>query len=125
MQDIVSILCKSPKWAKVHCVVRRELEEWKTIEGREKLVIERHDDLDEYFKLSNDKYGDIHSLFCCFGTQVKVGEENFRKIDKTYPLLAADIALKNSNISAMQKFLIICLCRLQGAMKILVFCTLK
>lgn len=91
-------MCKSPKWTKVHCVVRRELEEWKTIEGKEKLVIERHDDLDEYFKQSNEKYGDIHSLFCCFGTQVKVGEENFRKIDKTYPLLAADIALRNSNI---------------------------
>ena len=52
--------------------------------------------MDEYFKGKNDGYKDVNALFCCLGSQVKHGEETFRKIDKTYPLLAADIALSNS-----------------------------
>lgn len=52
--------------------------------------------MDEYFKQKNDHYGHVNSVFCCLGTQVKVGEEMFRKIDQIYPLLAADIALNNS-----------------------------
>ena len=35
-------------------------------------------------------------MFCCFGSQTKHGEEVFVRVDKTYPLLAADIAIKNS-----------------------------
>ena len=31
-------------------------------------------------------------MFVCYGSQVKHGEETFRKVDKTYPLLCADIA---------------------------------
>lgn len=34
-------------------------------------------------------------MFVCFGSQVKHGEETFIKIDKTYPLLCADIAINN------------------------------
>ena len=61
-------------------------------------MIEKHNDLDDYFKQENTKYKGVDSLFCCFGSQVKHGDETFIKIDKTYPLLAADIALKNSNL---------------------------
>ena len=35
-------------------------------------------------------------MFVCFGSQVKHGEETFVKVDKTYPLLCADIAINNS-----------------------------
>ena len=39
----------------------------------------------------------------------KNGEETFVKVDKTYPLKAADIALNNSNFFIIfKKFLIIC-----------------
>lgn len=34
-------------------------------------------------------------MFVCFGSEVKQGEEIFVKVDKTYPLLCADIALNN------------------------------
>lgn len=37
-------------------------------------------------------------MFVCFGSQVKHGEETFVKIDKTYPLLCADIAINNSTL---------------------------
>lgn len=36
------------------------------------------------------------AMFVCFGSQVKHGEETFTKIDKTYPLMAAEIAIRNS-----------------------------
>jgi len=37
----------------------------------------------------------VDVVFCAFGSQVKFGEETFIKVDKTYPLKAADVALKN------------------------------
>ena len=52
--------------------------------------------LDDYFKQENTHYSGYDTVFSCFGTQVKMGEETFIKVDKTYPLLAADIALRNS-----------------------------
>ena len=36
------------------------------------------------------------AMFSCFGSQVKHGEQTFTKIDKTYPLMAADVAIRNS-----------------------------
>jgi len=55
--------------------------------------------LDDYFKQENNKYAGYDAVFVCFGSQVKHGEDVFIKVDKTYPLLAADIALKNSKPS--------------------------
>ena len=71
-------------------------------------MIEKHNDMDEYFKINNqNKYKHINAVFCMLGSQVKHGEETFRKIDKTYPLLAADIALQNSICLLIKKSLII------------------
>jgi len=53
--------------------------------------------MDDYFKQENNTYAGYDTVFCCLGTQVKHGDETFIKIDKTYPLWAADIALRNSN----------------------------
>lgn len=36
-------------------------------------------------------------MFCTLGTRTKMGEEVFRKVDYTYPLWGADLAL-NFNI---------------------------
>lgn len=49
--------------------------------------------MDNYFSNKERKYEGFNSLFCCFGSQRKHGEETFIKVDKTYPLYAADIAL--------------------------------
>jgi len=61
------------------------------------LTVEVSENLDNYFKDEHTKYQNFSSLFCCFGSQTKYGKETFVKVDKTYPILAADIALRNSN----------------------------
>ena len=63
------------------------------------MTVEVSEDLDNYFKDEHTQYQNFSSLFCCFGSQRKHGKETFVKVDKTYPLLAADIALKNSNLA--------------------------
>lgn len=63
--------------------------------------MEVYENLDDYFKKENNHYAGYDSLFCCFGSQVKHGEETFIKVDKTYPLWAADIAIKNSRCYAI------------------------
>ena len=95
--ELVCMLLASPNWAKVHCVARRGLDEWESLPGKEKLELERVD-MDEYFKKENTHYKGYDVVFCCLGTQVKYGEETFIKVDKTWPTLAADIAITNSII---------------------------
>lgn len=85
-------------------MVRKELEEWQTVQGREKLAIDRFDDLDEYFRRPNDQYGHISAVFFCLGSEVGKGEDLFIKIDKTYALMAADIAAKNSTPLFMSRY---------------------
>ena len=58
------------------------------------------ENLDNYFK-DEHTYLNFSSLFCCFGSQTKHGKETFVKVDKTYPILAADIALRNSILFIM------------------------
>jgi hypothetical protein len=52
--------------------------------------------MDKLLEPSQFKYEGVDSLFCCLGSQTKHGEETFVKVDKTYPLKAADIAINNS-----------------------------
>lgn len=79
-------------------VVRKQLEEWATHPNKSKLQVEVLKDMDDLLKPDQFKYKGFDSLFCCLGSQTKHGEETFVKVDKTYPLSAADIALKNGTI---------------------------
>lgn len=45
-RELVQELCKSPKWSKIHLIVRRQLDAWKTIEGYEKLSYQKMDTFD-------------------------------------------------------------------------------
>ena len=99
--ELIISLLRSPQWSKVHCIVRREVEEWKTFKGYDKLVIEKFAELDDFFKQPNNNYQHINAMFCCLGIEIKNGEEMFTKIDKTFPLMAADIAASNSMFVAM------------------------
>lgn len=74
IQELVVSLLASPKWTKVVCIARKQLEEWKALPNQEKLVVETVPDLDDYFKQENNKYAGFDSLFCCFGSQTKHGE---------------------------------------------------
>jgi uncharacterized protein YbjT (DUF2867 family) len=52
--------------------------------------------MDKLFSVGEWKLEGYDAMFVCFGSQVKYGEETFVKVDKTYPLLCADIAVNNN-----------------------------
>jgi hypothetical protein len=64
--------------------------------------------MDDIFNSEKFNYKGFNSLFCCLGSQTKYGEEIFVKVDKKYPLSAADIALRNRKNIIIQTSLIIC-----------------
>ncbi len=74
MQELVAALLASPKWSRVHCVVRHQLEEWSKLPGKEKLTVEVNNDFDNYFKTDHTHYQNFTSLFCCLGSQRKFGD---------------------------------------------------
>lgn len=50
IQELVQELLNSPKWATVHLVVRRELEEWANHPNKSKLQVELLQDMDQILK---------------------------------------------------------------------------
>ena len=89
LQVLTKLLIESDKWAKILCVVRKPLEEWKKIDTHGKLDLQIEPDMDRLLKPEEWKMEGYDTMFVCFGSQVKHGEETFRKVDKTYPLMAA------------------------------------
>ncbi len=93
-RELVNELIKSPAWSEVTVVVRRRLEEWDKFNDQEKskLKVILKDNLDSLEDPSQWNLAGYNSLFCCLGTQLKVGKEQFIKVDYTYPLYGAKLA---------------------------------
>ena len=81
--------------------VRRKIERWEKLpeEKSSKLIVKIVENLDflcdeEQFKatISSDVHYD--ALFCCLGSRVGRGEEEFRKVDFTYPVKSCEICEK-------------------------------
>lgn len=86
-------------------------------------MIEQVSDLDVYFGSSHSNYGHIDAVFFCLGSEIgKGGEDLFIKVDKTYALLAADIAVKNGIFCWIQTSRTIITCRLEEGILIPAFC---
>ena len=77
-------------------MVRKEPKEWSQFPNKQKLSVQVEPDMDKLFKTEEWKLEGFDCMFVAFGTQVKYGEETFIKVDKTYPLLCADIAIANN-----------------------------
>jgi len=93
-RELVQELVKSKNWSQVTVVVRRKLEEWDTFNDSEKskLNIILKENLDSLEDPSQWSLGGYNTLFCCLGTQTKVGKEQFIKVDYTYPILGGKLA---------------------------------
>ncbi|KAL4474201.1 hypothetical protein ABPG72_001740 [Tetrahymena utriculariae] len=98
-RELVKELLQSNQWGEVHVLVRRELEAWKNLsqEQKNKLVIHKVDGLEilrDQTKLPS--FQGLSAVFCTLGAEQKDGKENFIKVDKEFPLLTADLAIKNN-----------------------------
>jgi len=93
-RELVDELVKSANWSEITVVVRRKLEEWGKFSDQEKskLKIILKDNLDSLEDPSQWNLTGYNTLFCCLGTQVKVGKEQFIKVDYTYPLEGGKLA---------------------------------
>ncbi|KAL4435280.1 hypothetical protein ABPG74_017372 [Tetrahymena malaccensis] len=98
-RELVKELLKSNQWSQVHVIVRRELEAWSKLsqDQKNKLVIHKVDGLEilrDQSKLPS--FQGLSAVFCTLGAEQKDGKENFIKVDKEFPLLSADLAIKNN-----------------------------
>lgn len=93
-RELVKHLANNNRWGEIVCVVRQELPEWEPIKNRLRIV--RVDNLDSLVETEKWNFPNTNSVFCCLGSQTKHGNDTFIKVDKTYPLWIANIALKNS-----------------------------
>ena len=71
---------------------RRPLPEWKPEDFTPKLTLLTMENFDS-FDAVRSKLDGVDAFLCCLGTRVKVGEETFVKVDYTYPLEFAKLAL--------------------------------
>lgn len=80
------------KYAKTHdniselaLVVRKPLEEWKAEDFKCKLKILQLPSFDDLSSLA-DELENYDVFMCTLGSRTKMGEEEFRRVDYTYPL---------------------------------------
>ena len=102
-RELVDYLIHSKEWSEITIISRRKLDRWNNLPLSDcsiKFVIVDNLDImgepkDKILKL----YPELNlegytSVFCCLGSRVKHGEEEFRKVDQTYPLYAASLCEK-------------------------------
>ena len=77
---------KSPEYDKVYVLARRTLDEWKEMEEfKDKMEVIERQDFSDLTDL-DDKLKGTQKFFCCLGSRVKMGKEEFIKVDYHYPL---------------------------------------
>ena len=79
------------KWAKQDdrleefaVVVRRRLDDWKDEDFKCKFTVIQMDSFDSLHDAKDQLQG-FDAFLCTLGTQIKVGEEEFKKVDLIYP----------------------------------------
>ncbi len=94
-RELVRLMLKSEKWDTITIVVRRKLPEWENIDSNKLIIILKdnldilsENDLSTYFP---NKYD---TVFCCLGSRVGKGKQEFEKVDYTYVINSAEICEK-------------------------------
>jgi len=90
-REICDLIKNDARFSEVILFCRKPLPEWKAEEWKPKMTVCAMENFDSLDKC--DLQG-VDAFLCCLGTRVKVGDELFRKIDYTYPLEFAKLALK-------------------------------
>ncbi|KAK8839298.1 hypothetical protein M9Y10_032231 [Tritrichomonas musculus] len=100
-RELVDELLNSPYYSTITIPVRRKIDRWENLpkEKADKLIVKIVENLDFLFDEAQFKETistDIqyNTLFCCLGSRVGRGEEEFRKVDFTYPVKACEICEK-------------------------------
>jgi len=94
-RELVSELLRSQNWEKVSVVVRRSLEEWDELEGKEKLEAVNVESLDELQNFETERFTGYDACFCGLGGRTKWGKEKFVQVDYTYAVDSAKLAEKS------------------------------
>lgn len=100
-RELVDELLESPYYSKIVIPVRRQIDRWENLpeQKKSKLLVKIVKDLDflldeTQFKQTVSDDIQYNALFCCLGSRVGRGEEEFRKVDFTYPVKCCEICEK-------------------------------
>ena len=100
-RELIDELLDSPYYSTITIPVRRKIERWENLpeEKSKKLVIKIVENLDflcdeAQFKETIPTDVQYNALFCCLGSRVGRGEEEFKKVDFTYPVKSCEICEK-------------------------------
>ena len=100
-RELIDELLDSPYYSTITIPVRRKIERWENLpeEKSKKLVIKIVENLDflcDEAQFKETIPADVHydALFCCLGSRVGRGEEEFKKVDFTYPVKSCEICEK-------------------------------
>ncbi len=92
-REIVDYIKQDSRFSEVILLCRRPLAEWKPEEFKPTLTIVEMENFDS-FDSCKERLRNVDAFLCCLGTRVKVGEENFIRVDYKYPLEFAKLSLE-------------------------------
>ena len=87
-KEIVTHALANPSISEISLLIRKKLPEW---ENQEKLKFLESEDFSDLTKWQQDLEG-YDAFICTLGSRVGTGEDNFVKVDYTYPLNFANLA---------------------------------
>ena len=105
-KEVINYMLSSNNWSKILIVCRKKLLEWDNLPSNKKLKIEiividnlnllsqSKEDIIKYNSLLNLE--NFNSVFCCLGSRVSKGEEEFKKVDYEYVLNSLELCTKFS-----------------------------
>ena len=102
-RELVDLLLDSNEYQSIIIPVRRKITRWDNLSQEQSsklkmIIVENLDFLggskEEIEQTLNISSTQQNSLFCCLGSRVGRGTEEFRKVDYTYPVLSCELCEK-------------------------------
>ena len=90
-RELIRAMIEHPKVGKVIVLTRRKLDEWALMPA-EKIQIIELKSLDNLDSFDKGIFAGCDVFFCCVGGRVKMGKEEFRKVDYHYPCDFGELA---------------------------------
>ena len=92
-KELIRQLVANPAYKEIVVLARRTIDEWKEPPVSERIRVIELPSFDNLAELKGELQG-FDVFFCALGSRVGRGKEEFVKVDKTYPIEYARLALE-------------------------------
>ena len=92
-REVIRSAVKDDRVSEIGILARKPLEEWSAEEAKKKIKVVARPNFDDLSD-TKDEFAGYDAFICTIGARVKVGAEEFKRVDYQYPLNFAKLGLE-------------------------------